>query len=102
MHPLTRAVSRICLPHEPSFMTLRISYPGAYFVEHNYGFQKVIGSTSVPPWGGCTLSYRPYWYVPPRFGLKKGIDFAHLGLESGLVFEGTTGVHEYICCFNSK
>ena len=35
--------------------------------------------------------------VPPhrvaflrRFGLKKGIHFAHFGLESGMVFEGTT------------
>ena len=27
---LTQAVSRICLPHEPSFMALRISYPVAY------------------------------------------------------------------------
>ena len=29
-----------------------------------------------------------------RFGLKLGIDFAHFGLESGMVFEGTTGVYE--------
>ena len=35
-------------------------------------------------------------YVPPikgrvllRFGLKVGIDFAHLGLESGTVLGGT-------------
>ena len=27
-----------------------------------------------------------------RFGLKTGIHFAHFGLESGMVFEGTTGV----------
>ena len=26
-----------------------------------------------------------------RFGLKTGIRFAHFGLESGIVFEGTTG-----------
>ena len=25
-----------------------------------------------------------------RFGLKAGIDFAHFGLESGMVLEGTT------------
>ena len=25
-----------------------------------------------------------------RFGLKTGIQFAHFGLESGMVFEGTT------------
>ena len=49
-------------------------------------------------------SYKPYTffrYVPPhrlgflrRFGLKTGIHFAHFGLESGMVFEGTTGVYE--------
>ena len=37
-----------------------------------------------------------------RFGLKTGIDFAHFGLESGTVFEGTQGVYESICRFNSK
>ena len=31
-----------------------------------------------------------------RFGLKKGIHFADFGLESGMVFEGTTGVYERI------
>ena len=31
-----------------------------------------------------------------RFGLKRGIDFAHLSLGSGMVFEGTTGVYERI------
>ena len=28
------------------------------------------------------------------FGLKTGIDFAHFGVESSMVFEGVTGVHE--------
>ena len=37
-----------------------------------------------------------------RFGLKTGIHFAHFGLESGLVVEGTTGVYERIYRFNSK
>ena len=48
-------------------------------------------------------------YVPPhrvgflrRFGLKTGIHFAHFGLESGMVFEGTTGVYERIYRFSSK
>ena len=36
------------------------------------------------------------------FGLKTGIHFAHFGLESGMVFEGITGVYERIYCFNSK
>ena len=37
-----------------------------------------------------------------RFGLKISIHFANFGLESGMVFEGTTGVHERIYHFNSK
>ena len=50
--------------------------------------------------GEGTPLYKPCRYVPPqrvgflrRFGLKTGIDFA---LESGVVFEGTTGVYERI------
>ena len=50
-----------------------------------------------------TPSYKPYQYVPPlrvgflgRFGLKTGIHFAHVGLESGMVFEGST---EYMNVF---
>ena len=49
---------------------------------------------------GVTPLYKPFRYVPtPRigilglFGLKPGIDFAHFGLESGMVFEGTTGAY---------
>ena len=45
------------------------------------------------------LSYFINRYVPPQrvwflhgFGLKMGIDFAHFSLESGMVFEETTGV----------
>ena len=30
-----------------------------------------------------------------HFGLKTCIDFAHFGLESGVVFEGTTRVYKY-------
>ena len=51
----------------------------------------------LPPGEGGTPLYKPYRYVPPhreeflrRFGLKTGIHFAHFGLESGTVFEGTT------------
>ena len=46
---------------------------------------------------GGTPLYKLYRYVPPhwvgflrRFGLKTGIHFARFGLESGMVFEGTT------------
>ena len=35
-------------------------------------------------------------------GLKTGIDFVYFGLESGMVFEGATGVYERICRFSSR
>ena len=37
-----------------------------------------------------------------RLGPKTGIHFAHFGLESGMVFEGTTGVYDRIYRFSSK
>ena len=58
--------------------------------------------------GGIPL-YKSYGYVLSQrvwilgfFGLKTGIDFVHFGLDSGMVFEGATGVYERICRFNSK
>ena len=66
--------------------------------------------TYIEPGGGTPL-YKPYRYVPPppprvgflrRFCLKTGIDFAHFGLESGVVLEDTTRVNEPIYSFNSK
>ena len=58
---------------------------------------------------GDTALYKLYGYLPPhrvgflrRFGLKTDIHFAHFGLESGMVFEETTGVYERIYRFNSK
>ena len=36
------------------------------------------------------------------FGLKTSFHFPHFGLESGMVFEGTTGVYERIYRFYSK
>ena len=53
-----------------------------------------------PPGGGgrATLLYKPYRYVPPqRVGFLR-----RFGLESGMVFEGTTVVHEGIYRSNSK
>ena len=53
--------------------------------------------------GGGTPIYKLYRYVPlhrvgflRRFGLETGIHFAHFGLESGMVFKGTT---EYMNVF---
>ena len=58
---------------------------------------------------GGTPLYKLYRYVPlhrvgvlRRFGLKTGIHFGHFGLESGMVFGGTTGVYERINRFSSK
>ena len=31
-----------------------------------------------------------------RLGLKTGIHFVHFGVESGMVFKGTTGVYELV------
>ena len=48
-------------------------------------------------WEGYSLIYATqvcaaHWVeVLRHFGLQTGIDFAHFGLESGTVFEGTTG-----------
>ena len=59
--------------------------------------------------GGGTPLYKLYRCVSPhrvgflrRFGLKTGINFAHFGLKSGMVFEVTTRVYERIYRFNSK
>ena len=44
--------------------------------------------------GGIPLC-KPYRYVfLCRFGLKTCIDFAHFGVESDMVFKGTTVVYE--------
>ena len=50
-----------------------------------------------------TSLYTPYRYVPLQrvsflryFGLKTGIDFAHFGLESDMVFEETKRRNESI------
>ena len=69
--------------------------------------------TFPPARGGGVLpyirTYKPYRYVPPQrvrfldlFGLKTAMHFAYSGLESGMVFEGTTGEYERNYCFSSK
>ena len=64
-----------------------------------------------PREGGRTPLYKPYRYVLTQrvwflglVGLKAGINFAHFGLELGMVFKGTMGVYERTCIyqFNSK
>ena len=75
---------------------------------HKRGTRTGIGQ-SLEFFRGGTPFYKLYRYVPPhrvrflrRIGLKTGIHFAHFGLESGMVFEGTMGVYERIYRFNSK
>lgn len=71
------------------------------FVKHNIKLklQSVTGSQGVIPY----ISQMPLRVgFALRFGLKTGIDFAHFGLESGVVLEDTTRVNEPIYRFNSK
>ena len=75
----------------------KIHYPG----------NPPLNGTQPPPRGSPL--YKPYGYVLPqrvgvlrRLVLKTSIDFTHFGLESGMVFEGTTGIYERIYRFNSK
>ena len=48
------------------------------------------------------ISSAPKGRVFRCFGLKRAVDFVHFGLESGMVFEETTGVYERIYRFNSN
>ena len=71
--------------------------------------QSITARLGFSPGGRGTLLWKLYMYVPPHrvgflrhFGLKKGTHFAHFGLESGMVFEGTTGGYGRIYRFNSK
>ena len=90
-----------------------------FFRSHDFGCSKAkkCGRThyasargaGIGDGGGGTPLYQLCRYVPPhrvgflrRFGLKMSIHFANFALESGMVFEGSTGVHERIYRFNSK
>ena len=54
--------------------------------------------------GGGNPLYKPYRWVGflCRFHMKTGKEFVHFGLESGLVYEGTTVVYQCVRRFNSK
>ena len=74
-----------------------------------YAYKDFYGGKAHIPTPEGTPLYKPYTYEPPqrvgflrRYGLKTGIDFAHIILELGMVFEETTGVYKRICRFNSK
>ena len=49
-------------------------------------------------WPRGTPLHKRYGYVPP----PEGGDFAHIGLESGMVYKGTTVVYQRVRRFNSK
>ena len=49
-----------------------------------------------------TGMYRPKGYGFAPIQSENGIEFPHFGLESGMIFEGTTGVYECNCHFSSK
>ena len=92
-------------------ITLAVAYFCSVILQSSFVCSSSIGTERVntPGVGGETPLYKLYRDVPPhrvgflcRFGLKPGIDFVHFGLESGVVFGGTTGVYERIYCFNSK
>ena len=56
-----------------------------------YPFLCSRGRGGVLPYISYIGMYRPIGVgFMRRFGLKTGIHFAHFGLESGMVFEGTT------------
>ena len=107
-------VSIILLPDCPAACTCFVSFSlfSRVTISVVQKRKNVVGPTTPLPggrgWGGTPL-YKRYRYVPPhrvgflrRFGLKMSIHFANFALESGMVFEGTTGVHERIYRFNSK
>ena len=55
------------------------------------------------------ISLDGFPYLPPhrvgflrRFGMKTGMHLTQFGLESGMIFKGTTGVYERIYRFNSR
>ena len=66
-------------------------------------------AVGLEPEPGTSLYRPPYRYVPPRrvwlwrrFGLRTDIDFAHFGLESGMVHKGTTVAYGFVRPFNYK
>ena len=74
----------------------------------NLKSSKFLKVRTTPRDGGPPL-YKLDRYVSPHrvgsllcFGLKTGQHFAHFGLESGMVFDGTTRVYERIYRFNSE
>ena len=101
-----KIIQRRVDPYFLFFLALIIHWIRAGY-KGNCDLTKLIGQIKIP--GGGEYSLKPYGYVPShrvaflrRFGLKTGIYFAHFGLESSVVFEGTAAAYERIYRFNSK
>ena len=81
------------------FQRKRDSYP-----EGRGGGGSGVGASPYIIHTGTCMCHPPpqrVWFLR-RLSLKTGPDFAHFGLESGMVFLETTGVYELIYRFNSK
>ena len=114
-YPGTHITRDMNFPYPETRITRDMSFPGretnatkARVLEicvrgNTYCGETHIIITLTSQWYSCSTVtrrgsplYKLSRYVPPhqvgflrRFGLKTGIQFAHFGLESGIVFEGT-------------
>ena len=71
------------------------------YINHIKSSKNTPGSTPLCKSDTGFLQPQRVWFLR-RFGLKTSIDFAHFGLELGMVFEETIGVYEPIYRFSSK
>ena len=78
-------------------------------IARNVTISGAVPTGQVPGEGGLPYISHIGRYVPPvrvcgvfvRKPPKTGIDLTYFGLESGMVFDGTTGVYERIYHFSS-
>ena len=96
---------------KPFFFKLKSEIISIYIRSENASGFGEVGGTPLPKISRNTP--QPPGLTPRRgggggggflhlFSLKMSIYFAYFGLESGMVFERTTGVYEHIYRFNSK
>ena len=82
---------------KPFFFKLKSEIISIYIRSENASGFGEVGGTPLPKISRNTP--QPPGLTPR---LKMSIYFAYFGLESGMVFEGTSGVYEHIYRFNSK
>ena len=107
--PLLKACSAFYVPNTGRHFRVTTRTRASTDNSRELGNELAVSVTIVTARVGGTPLYGLYRYVPSQrvwflshFGLKKGIDFDHYGLKSGMVFKGTTGAYKRICLFNSK